>query len=102
VGRSGTGKTTIAKHLFPDAYIRGFVYKEPSILDDFPEHLATTDITRALSSVGFSSPPEWLKSYEQLSQGEKMRALDLQAFQEAEKKKKKEAEVQAEKEADKK
>jgi len=73
VGRSGTGKTTIAKHLFPDAYIRGFAYKEPSILDDFPESLPTTDITRALSSVGFSSPPEWLKSYEQLSQGEKMR-----------------------------
>jgi ABC-type ATPase with predicted acetyltransferase domain len=73
VGRSGTGKTTIAKHLFPDAYIRGFTYKEPSILDDFPEQLPTTDITRALSSVGFSSPPEWLKSYEQLSQGEKMR-----------------------------
>jgi len=73
VGRSGTGKTTIAKHLFPDAYIRGFTYKEPSILDDFPESLSATDITRALSSVGFSSPPEWLKSYEQLSQGEKMR-----------------------------
>jgi len=73
VGRSGTGKTTIAKQLFPDAYIRGFNYKEASILDDFPENLPTTDITRALSSVGFSSPPEWLKSYEQLSQGEKMR-----------------------------
>ena len=73
VGRSGTGKTTIAKQLFPDSYIRGFTYKEPSILDDFPEALSTVDITRALSSVGFSSPPEWLKSYEQLSQGEKMR-----------------------------
>ncbi len=43
------------------------------MLDDFPENLNTADITRALSSVGFSSPPEWLKSYEQLSQGEKMR-----------------------------
>jgi ABC-type ATPase with predicted acetyltransferase domain len=73
VGRSGTGKTTIAKTLFPDAYIRGFAYKEPSILDDFPEKLSTTDVTKALSSVGFSSPPDWLKSYEQLSQGEKMR-----------------------------
>jgi hypothetical protein len=73
VGRSGTGKSTIARHLFPDAYIRGFTYKEPSILDDFPENLSSSDITRALSSVGFSSPPDWLKSYEQLSQGEKMR-----------------------------
>jgi ABC-type ATPase with predicted acetyltransferase domain len=73
VGRSGTGKSTIARHLFPEYYIKGFPYKEPSILDDFPEKLASTEITKALSSVGFSSPPDWLKSYEQLSQGEKMR-----------------------------
>jgi ABC-type ATPase with predicted acetyltransferase domain len=73
VGRSGTGKSTIARHLFPDAYIKAFPYKEPSILDDFPENLSTSNITKALSSVGFSSPPDWLKSYEQLSQGEKMR-----------------------------
>ncbi len=26
VGRSGSGKTSIAKQLFPDAYIRGFEY----------------------------------------------------------------------------
>ncbi len=60
VGRSGTGKSTIAKQLFPDSYIRGFEYREPSILDDFPEGLSTSDITRALGSVGFSSPPDWL------------------------------------------
>jgi hypothetical protein len=26
VGRSGSGKTSIAKQLFPDAYIKGFEY----------------------------------------------------------------------------
>ncbi len=31
------------------------------------------EITKALSSVGFASPPDWLKSYNCLSQGEKMR-----------------------------
>jgi len=36
----------------------------------------------------------------ELTYEEKMRALDLQAFQEAEKKKKKEGEAQAEKEAE--
>jgi len=73
VGRSGSGKTSIAKQLFPDAYVRGFEYKSRCVLDDFPEGLETSEITRMLCSVGFASPPDWLKSYECLSQGEKMR-----------------------------
>ena len=35
VGSSGTGKSTIAKELFPDNYIEKFDYKNKSILDDF-------------------------------------------------------------------
>jgi len=73
VGRSGSGKTSIAKQLFPEAYIRGFEYAHKCVLDDFPEGLETGEVTRALSSVGFASPPDWLKSYDCLSQGEKMR-----------------------------
>lgn len=73
VGRSGTGKTSIAKELFGAAYISRFEYTHKSVLDDFPESLSVSDITKALCSVGFASPPDWLKSYDQLSQGEKMR-----------------------------
>lgn len=73
VGRSGSGKTSIAKQLFPDAYIQGFGYKSKCVLDDFPEGLETSEITRMLCSVGFASPPDWLKSYDCLSQGERMR-----------------------------
>jgi ABC-type ATPase with predicted acetyltransferase domain len=73
VGRSGSGKTSIAKQLFSEAYIRGFEYKSKCVLDDFPLELETGDITKMLCSVGFASPPDWLKSYECLSQGEKMR-----------------------------
>jgi len=73
VGRSGSGKTSIAKQLFPEAYIRGFDYSHGCVLDDFPEELETGEITKALCSVGFASPPDWLKSYDCLSQGEKMR-----------------------------
>ena len=73
VGRSGSGKTSIAKQLFPDAYIRGFEYSHKCVLDDFPEELETGEITKALCSVGFASPPDWLKAYDCLSQGEKMR-----------------------------
>jgi ABC-type polar amino acid transport system ATPase subunit len=73
VGRSGSGKTSIAKQLFPDAYIRSFEYLSKCVLDDFPEGLETSEITRMMCSVGFASPPDWLKSYDCLSQGEKMR-----------------------------
>ena len=73
VGRSGSGKTSIAKQLFADAYIRGFEYTHKCVLDDFLEVLETSEITRMLCSVGFASPPDWLKSYDCLSQGEKMR-----------------------------
>lgn len=68
-----SGKTSIAKQLFPEAYVRGFEYKSKCVLDDFPEELETSEITRMLCSVGFASPPDWLKSYTCLSQGEKMR-----------------------------
>jgi ABC-type ATPase with predicted acetyltransferase domain len=73
VGRSGSGKTSIAKQLFPQAYIREFGYSHKCVLDDFSEDLETGEITKALCSVGFASPPDWLKSYDCLSQGEKMR-----------------------------
>ncbi len=73
VGRSGSGKTSIAKQLFPGAYIRDFEYLSKCVLDDFPAGLETSEITRMLCSVGFASPPDWLKAYDCLSQGEKMR-----------------------------
>lgn len=73
VGASGTGKTTIAKELFPDAYIERFEYTQPSILDDMPKNASMSDITRAFTSVGFASVQSWLKPYAVLSNGEKMR-----------------------------
>jgi hypothetical protein len=76
VGKSGTGKTTIAKELFPDAYITNFQYSEKSILDDMPKNKTVEEITLAFNSVGFSSPPSWLKPYTALSNGQKMR-VDL-------------------------
>lgn len=76
VGASGTGKTTIARELFPDAYVTAFDYQAKSILDDMPKHCSVQEITTMFSSVGFASPPSWLKPYSVLSNGEKMR-VDL-------------------------
>ena len=76
VGKSGTGKTTIAKQLFPESYITAYDYEKECILDDMPEKCSVDEIIRAFNSVGFSSPPSWLKPYSVLSNGQKMR-VDL-------------------------
>lgn len=73
VGRSGTGKTTIARELFGDNIIQGYEYTHESILDDMPKSASVQEICQALTSVGFASPPSWLKPYAVLSNGEKMR-----------------------------
>lgn len=76
VGNSGTGKTTIAKELFPDSYITTFDYTHECLLDDMPSNKSIGEITKTFSSVGFASVPSWLKKYDVLSNGEKMR-VDL-------------------------
>lgn len=73
VGRSGGGKTTIAKELFGEYMVDKYEYKSQSILDDMPASASTKDIANALTAVGFASPPSWLKPYGVLSNGEKMR-----------------------------
>jgi ABC-type ATPase with predicted acetyltransferase domain len=39
-----------------------------------PKECSVDEITKAFNSVGFSSPPSWLKPYSVLSNGQKMRA----------------------------
>jgi len=73
VGKSGTGKTTIAKELLGEYIINEYLYKKSSVLDDMPENVSVKEICKAFNSVGFSSPPSWLKPYSVLSNGEKMR-----------------------------
>lgn len=73
VGKSGTGKSTIAKTLFKDYYISSFEYKAKSVIDDMPSQKSIKEIIQVFNAVGFSSIPSWLKPYSVLSQGEKMR-----------------------------
>jgi len=75
VGSSGTGKTTIAREVFKEfKFFNGFEWSSNSVVDDFDQKFTAKQITEALSKVGFSSPPDWLKPFKVLSNGQKMRA----------------------------
>ncbi len=73
VGPSGSGKTTIAKSAFGELVYRPAAWAEDrAVVDGFGD-LPIKTITRALTAVGFSSPPSWIKPYAVLSNGEKFR-----------------------------
>jgi len=74
VGPSGSGKSTLAYELFPEKLQQKFDWdSEHSILDSFPKSMGIKEITGLLSSVGFSSPPSWLRPFYALSNGEQFR-----------------------------
>lgn len=75
VGGSGTGKSTIAKEIFKESYVRSFEYNAKSVIDDMPK-VSMKDIEKMFYTVGFGSVPSWLKPYNVLSNGEQMR-VDL-------------------------
>jgi GNAT superfamily N-acetyltransferase len=73
VGPSGSGKSTIAKAAFGEALVGPRDWPaDAAVVDGFGEH-PIGQITQALTSVGFSSPPAWLKPYAVLSNGERFR-----------------------------
>jgi ABC-type arginine transport system ATPase subunit len=83
VGPSGCGKSTIARELFGDSMQSAFDWPESkSLVDGFPKSMGIKDVTGLLSSVGFSSPPAWLRPYRCLSTGEQFRATIARALAE--------------------
>lgn len=74
VGPSGAGKTSVARELFGDCIVDGYEWHpSKSIIDSFGD-MPIKEVAAALSSVGFSSPPSWVKPFHVLSNGEKFRA----------------------------
>lgn len=73
-GPSGSGKTSIARGLWPQHYVN------PDQME-WPDDRAVVDVIRApvkettqmLTSVGFGSPPAWLRPFKVLSTGEQFR-----------------------------
>lgn len=76
VGPSGAGKSTVARNLFQIEMqnSENLTWStDKSIIDDFPADMKIQDVTTLLSSVGFSSPPSWLRPFHTLSNGEQFR-----------------------------
>lgn len=74
VGPSGSGKTTIAKSAFGNRLTDRWDWPaDQSVLDGFPAGMGIREITQLLGSVGFSSPPAWLRPFHALSNGEQFR-----------------------------
>lgn len=74
VGPSGSGKSTLAREIFGERIVQGWPWPEgESLLDGFPASLSIQEIVALLSSVGFSSPPAWVKPFQVLSNGEQFR-----------------------------
>jgi ABC-type lipoprotein export system ATPase subunit len=81
VGPSGSGKSTLAREVFGDSLVAGYDWPvDESVVDGFPAELSIRDITSALSSVGFSTPPAWLRPFRCLSNGEQFRATLARAL----------------------
>jgi energy-coupling factor transporter ATP-binding protein EcfA2 len=84
VGPSGCGKSTVARHLWPDAADRRAEWPaDASILDGFPPPLGIKEVIEILSSVGFSSPPAWLRPFHVLSTGQQFRVTLARLIAEA-------------------
>jgi ABC-type lipoprotein export system ATPase subunit/GNAT superfamily N-acetyltransferase len=86
VGPSGCGKSTLARNLWPEATARQAALTWPagrSVLDAFPAALAINDVVALLSSVGFSSPPAWLRPFHVLSTGQQFRVTLARLLAEA-------------------
>ena len=81
VGASGSGKSTLARQAFGQYLVDCYDWPaDKCVVDGFSTDLSVKDITAALSSVGFSSPPSWLRPFRCLSNGEQFRATLARAL----------------------
>lgn len=82
-GPSGSGKTLLASKLWPLNVVANYTWSDDeAVLDGFPAQMGAREVTALLSSVGFGSPPAWMRPYRTLSNGEKFRATVARALAE--------------------
>ena len=75
VGNSGSGKTTLARECFKDKFKeQPLLDLSQTVIDQFPESYTYDDCQKALSAVGLSSVPCWIRPAYTLSNGQRFRA----------------------------
>lgn len=74
VGNSGSGKTTLARNIFGSEWESEILDLGKPVIDQFPEAWTYDDCTRALTGIGLTSIPCWVRPAATLSNGQRCRA----------------------------
>lgn len=75
VGPSGSGKSTVGREIFGGCRVSRQEWSaDRAVIDDVAAGAKTSEVCAALSHVGFSSPPAWMRPFRLLSGGEQFRA----------------------------
>ena len=73
-GNSGSGKTTMIKHLFGDSIFDVKLDEEKPIINQLPEDMSYDECAKMLNGIGLNSVPCWIRPVKTLSNGQKARA----------------------------
>lgn len=74
VGASGSGKTTLAKQIFGPDCMNSLIKNEIPVIEQFPKEWSYDECADALSGMGLTSVPCWIRPVYTLSNGQRARA----------------------------
>lgn len=74
LGASGSGKTTLAKQIYGEESFKPFLDPSLPVIDQFPEDMSYDECASALSGIGLTSVPCWIRPAFTLSNGQRARA----------------------------
>jgi len=74
VGASGSGKTTLARQIFGEDCTRDVLVGETPVIEQFPKGMKYDACVEALTGVGLTSIPCWVRPAHTLSNGQRARA----------------------------